>query len=42
MSYSHTNLSIDASLDVVGKYRELIEELAGGDSLYIRAGKVVQ
>ena len=41
MSYTHINLSIDASLDVVGKYRELIEELAGGDSLYVRAREVV-
>ena len=42
MSYVHTNLSIDSSLDVVGKYRELIEELAGGDSLYVRAREVVK
>lgn len=41
MSYVHTNLSIDTSLDVVGKYRELIEELAGGDSLYVRAREIV-
>ena len=41
MSYVHTNLSIESSLDVVGKYRELIEELAGGDSLYVRAMEVV-
>lgn len=42
MAYAHTSLSIDASLDVVGKYRELIEELAGGDSLYVRAREVVK
>ena len=42
MAYTHTSLSIDASLDVVGKYRELIEELAGGDSLYVRAREVVK
>lgn len=41
MSYIHTNLSIDASLDVVGKYMELIEELAGGNSLYVRTREVV-
>ena len=41
MSYVHTNLSIESSLDVVGKYMELIEELAGGDSLYVRAREVV-
>ena len=41
MSYAHTSLSIESSLDVVGKYRELIEELAGGDSLYVRAREVV-
>lgn len=42
MAYAHTNLSIESSLDVVGKYREIIEELAGGDSLYIRAREVVR
>ena len=42
MAYSHTSLSIESSLDVVGKYRELIEELAGGDSLYVRAREVVK
>ena len=42
MAYAHTSLSINASLDVVGKYRELIEELAGGDSLYVRAREVVK
>ena len=42
MAYAHTSLSIDASLDVVGKYRDLIEELAGGDSLYVRAREVVK
>ena len=42
MAYAHTSLSIESSLDVVGKYRELIEELAGGDSLYVRAREVVK
>ena len=37
MSYVHTNLSIESSLDVVCKYKELIEVSADGDSLYIRA-----
>ena len=42
MAYAHTSLSIESSVDVVGKYRELIEELAGGDSLYVRAREVVK
>lgn len=42
MAYSHTNLSIDASLDIVGKYQELVEVTSNGDSLYIRAREVIR
>ena len=37
MSYTHTNISLETTLDVVSKYKELIEVSADGDSLYIRA-----
>ena len=37
MSYVHTDISLETSIDVVSKYKELIEVSADGDSLYIRA-----
>ena len=42
MAYSHTRLSIDASLDIVGKYQELIDVTSNGESLYIRAREVIR
>ncbi len=41
MSYTHTNISLETTLDVVSKYKELIEVSADGNSLYIRAREVV-
>ena len=41
MAYSHTSLSIESNLDIVGKYQELVEVTSNGDSLYIRAREVV-
>ncbi len=37
MAYTHTNISLETTLDVVSKYKELIEIAADGNSLYIRA-----
>ncbi len=37
MAYTHTSLAIETTLDVVSKYKELIEVSADGNSLYIRA-----
>ena len=42
MSYTHTNISLETTLDVVSKYKELIEVSADGNSLYIRAREVVE
>lgn len=36
MSYVHTNISLETSLDVVNKQRELVAEALGPDSVYIR------
>ena len=41
MSYAHTNLSIESNLDIVSKYKELVELTSDGDSLYVRAREVV-
>ena len=41
MSYTHTVLSINSNIDVVDKYKELIELVTDKDSLYIRAREVV-
>lgn len=37
MAYTHTNISLEPSLDVASKYKELIEVSADGNSLYIIA-----
>lgn len=42
MAYSHTSLSIDSTLDIVGKYKELIDVVSNGESLYIRAREVIR
>ena len=42
MSYIHTSLSIESKLDIVGKYKELVEVTSNGDSLYIRAREVIR
>ena len=36
MAYVHTNISVETSLDVVNKQRELVAEALGPDSVYIR------
>ena len=36
MLYVHTNISLETSLDVVNKQRELVAEALGPDSVYIR------
>lgn len=36
MAYTHTSISLETSLDVVGKQRELVAEALGPDSVYIR------
>lgn len=41
MAYSHTSLSIESKLDIVGKYNELVDVTSNGESLYIRAREVV-
>ena len=41
MAYTHTVLSINSNIDVVDKYKELIELVTDKDSLYIRAREVV-
>ena len=41
MAYTHTNISLETTLDVVSKYKKLIEVSADGDSLYVRAREVV-
>ena len=42
MSYTHTSLSIESNLDIVGKYQELVEVTSNGNSLYIRAREVIR
>lgn len=42
MAYTHTVLSIDSNIDVIDKYKELIELVTDKDSLYIRARKEVK
>lgn len=42
MSYAHTSLSIESKLDIVGKYKELVDVTSNGDSLYIRAREVIR
>ena len=42
MSYAHTSLSIESNLDIVNKYKELIDVTSNGDSLYIRAREVIR
>ena len=42
MAYTHTSLSIESNLDIVGKYQELVEVTSNGDSLYIRAREVIR
>ena len=42
MSYSHTSLAIESKLDIVGKYKELVDVTSNGDSLYIRAREVIR
>ena len=42
MSYTHTNISLETSLDVLDKYNQLINASADGDSLYIRAREVIR
>ena len=42
MAYSHTSLSIESKLDIIGKYQELVEVTSNGDSLYIRAREVIR
>lgn len=41
MAYTHTVLSINSNIDVIDKYKELIELVTDKDSLYIRAREVV-
>lgn len=36
MSYTHTNISLETSIDVISKHRELVAEALGPDSVYIR------
>ena len=42
MAYAHTSLSIESNLDIVGKYKELVDVTSNGDSLYIRAREVIR
>ena len=42
MAYTHTNISLETSLDVLDKYNQLINASADGNSLYIRAREVVE
>lgn len=42
MAYTHTNISLETTLDVVSKYKELIEVSADGNSLYIGAREVAE
>ncbi len=42
MAYTHTNISIESNLDIVGKYQELVDVTSNGDSLYIRAREVIR
>ena len=38
---ANTVISIDTSLDVIDKYRELVEASLDGDSIYTRAKETV-
>ena len=42
MAFTHTVISIDTSIDVKSKYKELIDLSADKDSLYIRAREIVE
>ena len=42
MAYAHTNLSIESNLDILDKYKQLIEATSDGESLYVRAREVIR
>ena len=42
MAYEHTNLSIESNLDILDKYKQLIEATSDGESLYVRAREVIR
>ena len=42
MAYEHTTLSIESNLDILDKYKQLIEATSDGESLYVRAREVIR
>lgn len=42
MAYEHTTLSIESNLDILNKYKQLIEATSDGESLYVRAREVIR
>lgn len=35
MAYIHTSLSIDSTLDITAKYKELVEVTSNGENMYV-------
>jgi hypothetical protein len=42
MAYTHTNLAIDNRLDIVSKYKELVDLTSNGKNMYVRSGEVIR